>query len=237
MHRIKGIAKILEPLAVIPLSATIEPDWDQGKDGKALLRKFNLQAKQLPLINHSAHFPIDVNHPEKLTGIVPPPVAAEKVKRQHHPHTVMHVIHHGQHTNQSTKGDSTNGSQTKNPPVAGTLRLFIEAHEPNAKQEAPEHVLVKWIYQAATHHQIKRKLREQGKYKQSSGVTFPVLCVEEAFHRHKRKNGKGQPSQTGHPVCLPGDYRCPKMVTEHKCHGHNVQHKRCDAKTIVTFAF
>ena len=54
MRRIKGVAKILEGLAVMPLPAPVEPDGDQRQKGQALAGKENILSEKHQLIAEAA---------------------------------------------------------------------------------------------------------------------------------------------------------------------------------------
>ena len=70
--RIKGITKILEPLAVIALLAVIQPNWYQRKYGEILLSYLKHVSKQFPLIDHATYFFVYQNHQQQLARIIPP---------------------------------------------------------------------------------------------------------------------------------------------------------------------
>ena len=81
MQRIKYIVSILQPFSVIPLSPSVQPDWNQGKKGKTLPHDIKCMSKELQLIHVATqHFYIDVPQTEKLPYIAPPFSVSEKIK-------------------------------------------------------------------------------------------------------------------------------------------------------------
>lgn len=95
MHRIKCIINILKHLVMRSLFTTIQPNRNQRKYGKALLRKPNRCSKQVPFIRKSPNCIINIRKCRKLSHIIPPLSSSQKIKSKNHPNTILHIVHHG----------------------------------------------------------------------------------------------------------------------------------------------
>ena len=97
MRGIKGIAEILERLAVVTLFAAIEPNGDQCQHGKALLRKGNCSAKERDLINKTAQqLCVDMPKEDQLCRPLPKVLSAEEVENQYGKDTCVIEVNEGQ---------------------------------------------------------------------------------------------------------------------------------------------
>ena len=83
MNRIECVAGILKRLGMIPLSAAIEPDWDQSKERKALTSKKISTAEQVDLIPKSAqHLHIDIPEADELRDTTQPISLPEEIENE-----------------------------------------------------------------------------------------------------------------------------------------------------------
>ena len=97
MHRIEGVAGVLEWSAVVALAASIKPDRDQGEEGEALLAQLDLGAKDVYLIHQTTEeLDIDPVQGEELAQEAPPLTATEEIENEHRKHAGAVIIHHAE---------------------------------------------------------------------------------------------------------------------------------------------
>ena len=80
MGRVEGVAEIAESLAVVALSAPIEPDGEESQQGQSLTDQEEGLPEEVELISEPAEdLHIDIPQAEQLTGQLPPLPTTEKV--------------------------------------------------------------------------------------------------------------------------------------------------------------
>lgn len=95
MERIKSVAEILKPLAVIALLSVIQPYRYKREHRKALTQEMNGVPKHYKLVCKSTeHLGVNIPQTQNLSEQTPPFFPFEKVERQHHKYTCVVVIHH-----------------------------------------------------------------------------------------------------------------------------------------------
>lgn len=73
MHRVEGVAGVLEWLTVVALAAAVEPDRDQGEEGEALLAQLDFGAEDGYGIHQTTEeLDIDPIQGEELAQEAPP---------------------------------------------------------------------------------------------------------------------------------------------------------------------
>ena len=97
MHRIEGVAGVLEGLTVVALAAAVAPDRDQGEEGKALLTQLDFGAEDVYGIHQTTEeLDIDPIQGEELAQEAPPLPATEEIENEHREHAGAVVIHHAE---------------------------------------------------------------------------------------------------------------------------------------------
>ena len=95
MYGIKGIAGILERLAVIALPSAVQPDGDERQKCKPLLTDLKFHAEYMDGIQQTAQeLHIDPVEGEKLSCQTPPLPSPEEIKNKDHKHTGAIIIYH-----------------------------------------------------------------------------------------------------------------------------------------------
>lgn len=112
MHRIEGVAGVLEEPAVVALAAAVEPDRDQREEGEALLTQFDLGAKDVHGIHQTTEeLDIDPIQGEELAQEAPPLTATEEIENEHREHAGSVVIHHTEGAEHGTERHDQNHGQ------------------------------------------------------------------------------------------------------------------------------
>lgn len=104
MHRIEGVAGVLEGLTVVALAAAVEPDRDQGKEGETLLAQLDLGAEDVHGIHQTTEeLDIDPIQGEELAQEAPPLPATEEIENEQREHAGAVVIYHAEGAEHSTE--------------------------------------------------------------------------------------------------------------------------------------
>lgn len=104
MHRVEGVAGVLEGLTVVALAATVESDRDQGEEGEALLTQLDFGAEDVHGIHQTTEeLDIDPIQGEELAQEAPPLPATEEIENEHREHAGTVVIHHAEGAEHSTE--------------------------------------------------------------------------------------------------------------------------------------
>lgn len=95
MHRVEGVAGVLEGLTVVALAAAVESDWDQREEGEALLTQLDFDAEDVHGIHQTTEeLDIDPIQGEELAQKAPPLPSTEEIENEHREHAGAVVIHH-----------------------------------------------------------------------------------------------------------------------------------------------
>ena len=171
MHRIEGVAGVLEGLAVVALAATIEPYRDQREEGEALLANLDFGAEDVYGIHQTAEeLDIDPIQGEELAQEAPPLTATEEIENEHREHAGSVVIHHAESAKHSTQHHNQRYRQHVERHLLLLPRLLHPVDAEEAEQQRPDDVLVDRIEPGAAVHEIKRNLGKQRKYKHATQV-------------------------------------------------------------------
>lgn len=104
VHRIEGVAGVLERLAVVALAAAVEPYRDQCEEGEALLTQLDFGAKNVYGIHQTTEeLDIDPIQGEELAQEAPPLPTTEEIENEHREHAGTVVIQHAESAKHSTK--------------------------------------------------------------------------------------------------------------------------------------
>ena len=88
MHRVKGVAGILERLAVVALPPAVQPDRHQCQQRQPLLAKLKVHTEELDGVHKPAQqFHVDPVQRRQLPQQAPPLAPMEEVKDEHGQHT------------------------------------------------------------------------------------------------------------------------------------------------------
>lgn len=171
MHRVEGVTGALEWLTVVALAAAIEPDWDQGEEGEALLTQLDFGAKNGYGIHQTTEeLDIDPIQGEELAQEAPPLPATEEIENEHREHAGTVVIHHAEGAEHSTEHHDQRYRQHVERHLLLLSRLLHQMDAEEAEQQRPDDVLVDRIEPGAAVHEVKRNLGKQCKYKHAAQV-------------------------------------------------------------------
>lgn len=173
MHRVEGVAGVLEGLTVIALAAAVESDWDQREEGEALLADLDFGAKNVYGIHQTTEeLDIDPIQGEELAQEAPPLPSTEEIENNHCEHTGTVVIHHAEGAEHGSEYHNQRHRQHINSDFLLLPRLLHQMDAEEAEQQRPDDVLVNRIEPCATVHQVKWNLGEQCKHEHAAQV-FP----------------------------------------------------------------
>ena len=231
MYGIKGIAGILERLAVIALPSAVQPDGDERQKCKPLLTDLKFHAEYMDGIQQTAQqLHIDPVEGEKLSCQTPPLPSAEEVEDKDRQHAGAVVVHHAQGAQHCADQHNKQGGEQIQPCFLLFAHGFHQMNAQKTEQQRPDHVLVHRVKPGSAVHQVERHFGEHGKQRKPQGVFPEAVGVKISFHRHECEDGKGQPSGTRQPV-LRGQEGRPEMIHQHQHHGENVKCRGAEGKT------
>ena len=173
MHRVEGVAGVLEWLTVVALAAAVESDRDQREEGEALLAELNFGAEDVHGI-HQTTEELDIApiQGEELAQEAPPLPASEEVENEHREHAGAVVIHHAEGAEHCTEYHNQRHRQHVNSDFLLLPRLLHQMDTEKPEQQRPDDVLVNRIEPGAAVHQVKRNLGKQRKHEHAAQV-FP----------------------------------------------------------------
>lgn len=173
MHRIEGVAGVLEWLTVVALTAAIESDWDQGEEGEALLTQLDFGAEDGHGIHQTTEeLDIDPIQGEELAQEAPPLPATEEIENEHCEHAGTVVIHHAEGAKHCAEYHNQRHRQHVNSDLLLLPRILHQMDTEEAEQQRPDDVLVDRIEPGAAVHEVKRNLGKQRKHEHAAQV-FP----------------------------------------------------------------
>lgn len=171
MHRIEGVAGVLEWLTVVALAAAVESDRDQRKEGEALLTQFDLGAEDVHGIHQTTEeLDIDPVQGEELAKEAPPLTATEEIENEHREHAGTVVIHHAEGAEHGTERHDQNHGQHIKRQLLFLPRLLHQMYTEKTEQKCPDDVLVDRVEPGTAVHEIKRNLGKQCKHKHAAQV-------------------------------------------------------------------
>ena len=104
MHRVEGVAGVLEGFTVVALTAAVESDRDQGEEGETLLTQLDFGAEDVYGIHQTTEeLDIDPIQGEELAQEAPPLPATEEIENEHREHAGAVVIHHAEGAEHGTE--------------------------------------------------------------------------------------------------------------------------------------
>ena len=230
VYRVKRIAEILEPPAVVSLPPAVQPDGDERQQRKALLADLKRSAEQLHRVHQAAqHLDIEPVQREQLPCQAPPCPTTEEVENQHRQHADSVVIDHAEDPQHRPRQNDADCGRRKQGGILLSAHRFQQMHPQKAHQQRPDHILVYRVKPCPAAHQIERDLGQHGENQHPQCVLPEAVGVEVPLHRHKGKDGVSQSACTGQPL-LRRQQRGPEVVHQHKGHSQNVQARRADVK-------
>lgn len=171
MHRVEGVAGVLERLAMVALAATIESDRNQGEKGEALLTQLDFGAKNVYGIHQTTEeLDIDPIQGEELAQEAPPLPSTEEIENEHREHAGTVVIHHAEGAEHCTEYHDQCHRQHVERHLLPLSRLLHQMDAEETEQQRPDDVLVDRIEPGAAVHQVKRDLGKQRKHKHTTQV-------------------------------------------------------------------
>ena len=171
MHRVEGVAGVLEGSAVVALAAAIESDWDQGEEGEALLTQLDFGAEDGYGIHQTTEeLDIDPIQGEELAQEAPPLPSTEEIENEHREHAGAVVIHHAEGAEHSTEYHDQRNRQHINTDFLLLPRLLHQMDAEEPEQQRPDNVLVHRIEPGSAVHQVKRDLGKQRKHEHATQV-------------------------------------------------------------------
>ena len=159
MYGIKGIAGILERLAVVALPPAVQPDRHQCQQRQPLLAKLKIHTEELDGVHKPAQqFHVDPVQRRQLPQQAPPLAPMEEVKDEHGQHTGAVVVHHAQRAQHCACRHHKGGYQQVQPCFLLFAHGFHQMDAQNAQKQRPDDVLVHWVEPCAAVHQVKGDL-------------------------------------------------------------------------------
>ena len=230
MDGVKGVARILERLAVVTLSPAVQPDGNERQQRQSLLAQLKFHAQQ-PHGVHQAAQQLHI-HPvesQQLPQQTPPFPTTEDIEDQHRQNTGAVVVHHAQRTQRHTGEGHEDEHQQERPALSLPPYRLCQPDTQKPQQQRPDHVLVYRVEPCAAVHQVEGYLGEHREHQHPQGVFLKAVGVEIALHRHEGKDGEGQPPRAGQPF-LRRKQGGPEVIHQHKGHGEDMERRRADVK-------
>ena len=108
MQGIKPITDVLESFTMIPLLSSVQPNWDQSKQCKALPCNKLCGTEYFYFISKTAkHFTINIPHTKQLADILPPFFSTEEVEGKNHKNAGVIEINKCQQANKIPNAHSS----------------------------------------------------------------------------------------------------------------------------------
>ena len=171
MHRVEGVASVLEWLTVVALAAAVDPDRDQGEEGEALLTQLDFGAENAYGIHQTTEeLDIDPIQGEELAQEAPPLPATKEIENEHREHASAVVIHHAEGAKHSTEYHNQRNRQYVNSDFLHLPRLLHQMDAEEPEQQRPDDVLVDRIEPGSAVHEVKRNLGKQRKHEHATQV-------------------------------------------------------------------
>ena len=226
MHRVEGVAGVLEWLTVVALAAAVEPYRNQGEEGEALLTQLDFGAKNVYGIHQTTEeLDIDPIQGEELAQEAPPLPTTEEIENEHRENAGTVVIHHAEGAEHCAEYHNQRHRQHVNSDLLLLPRLLHQMDAEETEQQRPDDVLVDRIEPGAAVHEVKRDLGKECKHEHSAQVLPEIVRVEVALDGHEGEDREGEATHTGQPL-LRRQKRRPKMIHEHEGHGDDVKCRR-----------
>lgn len=237
MYRIKSVVKILQSLVVWALLSFVKPYGNKSEKCKALLNDEKALTEKLNFVPVSADkLGVEVVKKQELPEKAPPFSASEEIENQNGENACMKIVNYAYYTNNETYNHTCGKGKNTPKHLSAFSCCFIKVDKKNTGEKCPQNILMHIICNIASRHKIKGNFGQNCKQKKSAYVFFEIFCVKIAFNNHERKNRKGKSTYTCEPF-VAGNNRCPKMVTEHQNHCHDVKRHACKFKLFQFFHF